>query len=174
MKLRPIVVLDEGTAEGDGMAAEYKYGSSHGFWRHLPGVRKLFGVSLGAISIQDAAKGGADDAVRAFEPTLYYLSATSGGKAKFARAFRGKAPPISKLRSTRVALLDDGFQCLLWAGKEAPIADRASCFPFAQEYLKRYRRPSVLPITRFNEGFESAAFKARFGPAEKGGCCVVS
>ena len=105
---------------------------------------------------------------------LYYLSASSSGKASIVRAFKGKLPPISRLKTNKVALLDDGFQCFIWAGKQAPRADRASSFPFAQDYLKRYKRPSVLPITRFNEGCESAAFKARFGPPEKGGCCIVS
>ena len=46
--------------------------------------------------------------------------------------------------------------------------------PFAQAYLKRWKRPSVLPITRFNDGMESEAFKAHFGPPEKLGCCTVS
>eukprot|EP00966_Prymnesium_polylepis_P284732 6578258-Prymnesium_polylepis.1 len=62
-----------------------------------------------------------------------------------------------------------------WVGKEAPRNEKTSAFLYTQGYLKKYKRPPVLPITRYGEGQESAAFKDLFGPpAKEGGCCVVS
>ena len=46
--------------------------------------------------------------------------------------------------------------------------ERVSAFPFAQRYLKDYRRPSVLPITRYAEGKEAPRFIEQFGPPAKG------
>ena len=48
-----------------------------------------------------------------------------------------------------------------------------SSFPFCQQYLAQYKRPSVLPITRFNEGMEGGSFLGLFGPAQPEGCCVL-
>ena len=83
-----------------------------------------------------------------------------------------KLPPVSRLKTERVCLLDTGFQPFIWAGKAAPRPERGGAFVGAQAYLKRYKRPSVLPITRFNEGMESEAFKAVLGPPEPPGCCA--
>jgi gelsolin len=169
-KFREVRVLDEGTPEGDGVAREFKYKSNHGFWRHLPGERRFLGLKFASITVKDAAKGGDDDRVQAFEPVLFYVS-SSGGEPHFRCAWRGKLPPVSRLKSERVCLFDNGFQCFIWAGKKAPRQDRASSFVGAQNYLKRWKRPSVLPITRFNEGMESEAFRAAFGPPEPPACC---
>jgi len=46
--------------------------------------------------------------------------------------------------------------------------ERVSAFPFAQRYLKDYRRPAVLPITRYAEGKEAPRFIEQFGPPAKG------
>ena len=51
---------------------------------------------------------------------------------------------------------------------------RVGSFPFAQQYLKRYKRPPVLVIHRFNEGKESNEFNAFFGPVEAGCNCVIA
>ena len=48
-KHRDTKVLDEGTPEGDGTSPEC---SNHGFWRHLPGERRFF-----RMSIQDESAG---------------------------------------------------------------------------------------------------------------------
>ena len=120
VKYREIRVLDEGTgAEGDGAGKEYKYRSSHPFWRHLPGERRMLGVKLGSISIKDAAKGGDDGAVKAFAPALFYISAKSDGPPLFRAVCKGRLPPISKLRHDRVCLFDDGFQCVPEGGMHA-------------------------------------------------------
>jgi gelsolin len=163
-----VTVLDEGSGpDGDGTGAESK---EHGFWKHLPGERKFLGIKYADVKVKVSEKGGDDESVARFKPTLFKLS--SRGLRRMWR--RDEKPPVSKLRTEHVLLFDTGFQVFIWAGKAAPIQDRTSAFPFAQDYLKRYKRPAVLPIVRLNEGMETTAFSDMFGPAEKPACCVVS
>ena len=119
-------------------------------------------------SCAEACMQGVREAhVRASLPLLPLL-------ARVAASFRLLAAPEQVLHSHLVPFTPPLCRCFIWAGKDAPRQDRASSFPFAQAYLKRWKRPSVLPITRFNDGMESEAFKAHFGPPEKLGCCTVS
>jgi len=171
-KYREIHVLDEGSPDGDGTAKEFKYKSNHGFWKHLPGQRKFLGISYASISIKSAEAGGDDARAKAFAPALFYASASASGTLQLKSVWKGDEPPINRLRTDKVCFFDNGFQCYIWAGKAAPRQDRTSAFPFAQDYLKRYKRPAVLPITRFNEGIESTDFKRQFGPPEPPGCCA--
>ena len=98
-------------------------------------------------------------------PTLFKL-----GGSRYKRVWRKKEkPPVNKLRTKSVYLMDTGFQVFIWAGKAAPLQERTSAFPFAQQYLKRWKRPAVLPITRFNEGMEDSSFSQCFGPEKKPG-----
>ena len=48
-------------------------------------------------------------------------------------------------------------------------ADKQQIRGYAQQYLKRWKRPAVLPITRFNEGMEDSSFSQCFGPEKKPG-----
>ncbi|EOD21362.1 hypothetical protein EMIHUDRAFT_69768 [Emiliania huxleyi CCMP1516] len=172
-KHRDTKVLDEGTPEGDGTSPEC---SNHGFWRHLPGERRFLGLRVSRISIQDESAGGSDGDVKAFEPLLLKVTA-DGDTPHFRVVWRGKAPPSSRLDSSRVMLLDDGFQCFCWIGKDAPREARTTAFMLAQLYLKKWKRPSVLPVTLLKEGQEKKAFSALLGPAEPAaeGCgCVIS
>lgn len=74
-----------------------------------------------------------------------------------------------------VFFVDDGFRVMVWCGKDAPMALKAGAFPAVQAYLKSYKRPAVLPVTKHNEGNEPAEFKAFFGPAKEEACnCVIS
>uniref|UniRef100_A0A7S3EXD0 Gelsolin-like domain-containing protein n=1 Tax=Haptolina ericina TaxID=156174 RepID=A0A7S3EXD0_9EUKA len=155
------VVVDEGDA-----SIESK---EHPFTKHLPGEWKMMGVKMGDIKMKDASAGGEDDAVKAFEPKLYRLK-EGGGASKVGA---GK-PPINKLLTTGVYVLDDGFRLLLWVGKAAPKGERASAFVSAQMYLKKFKRPPVLPISRYGEGQEDSQFMTLFGPAVHGGCCTIS
>ena len=52
----------------------------------------------------------------------------------------GEKLPISKLDSGDVFLYDTGFRVWLWVGKEASQQEKVSAFPFAQKYLKQYKR----------------------------------
>ena len=102
---------------------------------------------------------------------MYRISGGGSG-ASYSRVARGGKPSISKLKSTSVYLLDTGFEIYLWVGHDASTAIKASAFPCAQQYLKKYKRPPVLVIHRYNEGKEPDAFKAFFGPVEEGCACA--
>ena len=116
------------------------------------------------------AQGGDDEKVQAYPWTLYRMSEG----AKFKRISRGtkKKPPISKLKPDGVFLFDSGFEIFLWVGKGAPPGLKGAAFPFAQKYLKSYKRPPVLPIHHSKEGQETENFKVFFGPAEEDACCA--
>lgn len=148
------------------------------FWKLLPGERRFLGIKYADIKVRDAAAGGEDVKVDAFEPLLMRLKVGRDAKIRYARAGRGAKQPISRLKNGDVFLFDTGFELFLWVGRGADEQERVSAFPFAQKYLKDYKRPSTLPITRFTEGKEAARFLQMFGPAANGCCadveCVVS
>ena len=121
----PIRVLDDGEDEGRADAEAF-------YKTHLPGDKKMFGIKVGDIKIKDASAGGDDEATKAFVPTLYRLS---GGKTS--RVARMKQPPISKLNTSGIYLLDTGFELVIWVGKASPSSERATAFVAAQQYLKR-------------------------------------
>lgn len=152
-----------------------------GFWVHLPGERRFLGLKVADIVIRTAEKGGEDTSVAAFRPTVYRLRVRASGQPSVSRVARGaksatdKKPSRSVLKGDGLFLLDTGFECTLWVGRAAPTPLKASAFPFAQHYLKAYKRPAVLPIHRHGEGKEPDSFLAYFGPEEEAGCaCVVS
>ena len=101
-----LTVVDEGDVSIDT--------KTHPFSVHLPGEWKMMGIKMGDIKMKDASAGGADDAVQAFVPALFRLR-DGGGVAKVAS---GK-PPISKLVSGGVFVLDDGFRLLLCAARHS-------------------------------------------------------
>ena len=152
-------------------------GKADGFWKHLPGEYKVFGISLASIEVRTASSGGDDAAVKAFVPTLYRLGAAKGSVSRVVRMpAGGKKPSISKLTSDGVFFVDTGFAVRVWCGKQAPLGLKAGAFPAVQSYLKRYRRPAVLPVTKHNEGHEPAELKAYFGPPgeEACACCIIA
>jgi hypothetical protein len=78
------------------------------------------------------------------------------------------------LQSGDAFILDTGFAIFIWIGQGASQSEKVSAFPYAQKYLKDYKRPPVLPITRYAEGKEARSFLELFGPPEaKGACCCV-
>jgi len=158
-----VTLLDEGTSDGE----------SSPFWSHLPGAKRMLGVKVGEIKVKIAEKGGDDAAVKKFEPVLIRISGSASGSARFSIEGRGKLP-ISKLKTGGIYLYDTGFLIYLWVGKGAGQHERVSAFPFAQKYLKEYKRPTVLPISRYNEGKEPQQFLSLFGPPQQQGCCVIA
>ena len=166
------VTFTEGTDdEEDGVAAP--------FWKHLPGDRKMFGITVASITVKTSEKGGEDDHVKAFVPTLYRIQVgmykAKGVPSRVCRIYDNKPKPsISKLHTGGVFLLDDGFHVFIWVGKDAPKSLKAYAFPCAQQYLKSYSRPPVLPISNCKEGQESPDLKAFFGPPVEDSCCVIA
>ena len=139
------------------------------------GEYKIFGLSVASIKIRTSESGGDDEKVSAFVPTLFRLGAKKGYSYRVARMHAGgRKPSISRLKPDGVFFVDDGFQVQIWCGKEAPFALKAGAFLAVQGYLKRYKRPGVLPVTKHNEGNEPADLKARFGPPQEDACCVIS
>merc|ERR1719271_1864453 len=138
------------------------------FWKELPGERRFLGIKVGRVSVKGQEAGGEDAAVKAHQPLLLRLKAGERGAFSYSRAGTGAKLPVSRLKSGDVFLYDNGFEIFLWVGKGADQQERVSAFPFAQRYLKDYRRPSVLPITRYAEGKEAPRFIEQFGPPAKG------
>jgi len=147
----------------------------HPFWKLMPGERRFLGIKYADIKVRDMSAGGADEKVKAFQPLLMRLKVGSNGKISYTRVARGSKPPANRLKSDDVFLFDTGFEAFLWVGLNADQQERVSAFPFAQKYLQDYRRPSVLPITRYTEGKEAQRFLAMLGPNEKSCCadCIV-
>mmetsp|Transcript_13234 Transcript_13234/g.26859 ORF Transcript_13234/g.26859 Transcript_13234/m.26859 type:complete len:405 (+) Transcript_13234:42-1256(+) len=164
-----VATLVEGESEGDPTDA------NDPFWRHLPGERKLLGVKVADIKVRTSIVGGDDESVKAFEPTLFRLSdRIVGGGVAFSKVGAGRQLPVSLLQSADVFILDTGFEIYIWVGHGASQSEKVSAFPYAQKYLKDYKRPPVLPITRYAEGKEPPRFLELFGPPEaKGGCCCA-
>ena len=158
-----IQTLDEGS---DGMA------EGGGMWAFLPGERKFLGIKYADILIKTTVAGGDDEKIEALPIILYRMKEN----AKFSRVAKGRAtgkkPPISKLKSDGVCLLDTGFEIFIWVGSKADKSLRGSAFMFAQKYLKSYKRPPVLPIHQNKEGREGENLKAYLGPAEEEACCA--
>ena len=155
-----VETLDEGS---DGIE------KNEGMWAFLPGERKLMGIKIADIKIQTAERAGSDEKVEAFPLTLYRMKEN----AKFSRVCRGKAkPPVNKLKSDGVFLLDTGFEIFVWVGAKAPTQIKSSAFPYAQKYLKSYKRPAALPVEQDKEGKEGTRLKSYLGPEEADACCA--
>ena len=167
-----ITTMDEGTSDGS------PDDESDPFWKHLPGHRKLLGLKLGQIKLQDAAKAGDDADIDAHGLRLFRIHEGSGlhaGKVRFTRCtVNGGKVPRNQLQSGDVMLLDTGFHIYLWVGDGASSEEKSSSFPYAHEYIKDHKRPPVMPVTRVTEGKESPKFSEFIGPAVAAqGCCVI-
>ena len=112
-----------------------------------------------------AAEVEPDSAVQGMAVSLFQLQLAPGKKGEL-----GIVPltsgKISRdvLQSSGVYLVDTGFQAFLWVGLSASFEYRVSAFNFAQCYLKKFQRPSVLPLSREAEGSETQKFWSFFEP----------
>jgi len=59
-------------------------------------------------------------------------------------------------------IFDAGSEVYAWIGKGASKEEKKQALGFAQDYLKKFNRPSYLPISRVLEGGENEAFEAHF------------
>ena len=109
----------------------------------------------------------------ALAPTYLYVLGTRPRLGRTVRAACRGTPSKSKY-----LLGTPGFEIFIWVGQGASQSEKVSAFPYAQKYLKDYKRPPVLPLTRYSEGKEPSSFLELFGPPEAQGacasCCVVS
>ena len=126
------------------------------FAKYLPVLEAdLGGASPGVLP---ADKGGDDAGERRFRHTLVQLvMGETAAESAIKKVGEGKLER-SMLRSEGVYVVDDGFRSFLWVGANASFRMRTAAFPFAQQYLKDYARPAVLPLTRYAEGDEHPKF----------------
>ena len=167
-----VTILDEGQSDGDPSS------ESDEFWKHLPGTRKILGLSVGEIKIKEAGAAGDDEAVKTFAPRLYRIhegSGLHGGAVRFSRqTMKAGKVPRNSLLSGDVMLLDTGFQVFIWVGTGASDKEKARSFPYAHKYLEDEKRPLVMSVARMLEGKETRKFLEFVGPAiASAGCCVV-
>ena len=168
-----VVTMDEGQSDGDPDS------ETDTFWKHLPGKRKMLGLTVGSIEVKGADQAGEDEVVKAMEPRLYRIhegsSPLGGGSVSFSRQSltNGKVPK-NNLLSNDVMLLDTGFEVFIWVGKGASDKEKSSSFPYAHRYLKDEKRPLVMAVTRLLEGRETRKFLEFVGPAVSAqGCCTI-
>jgi len=137
-----IHVLEEGQKDSD-MAV---------FWKILGGE--------GAV--KSAEEGGSDlEAEKDTQKRLFQLSDASG-KLTFKEVGQGAKLNRKLLDSNDVFILDTGAEVFAWIGKGASAAEKKTALQYAQDYLKKYNRPSYLPISRILEGGENETFETSF------------
>jgi len=68
----------------------------------------------------------------------------------------------SQLDSKDVFVFDIGNEVFVWIGKDATAEEKKGGLQYAGQYLKDYKRPSFLPITKILEGQDSNAFYSSF------------
>ena len=124
-------VLDEGS---DGNPDD----EDDEFWKHLPGKRKMLGITVGSINVQSTDKGGEDEAVKGFHTTLYRLHDGMGlhSGLVFSKMLVTKrtedAIPANYLSSKDVFILDTGLHIYIWVGKDVSATHCAiSVFSFS-------------------------------------------
>ena len=124
------------------------------FAKHLPVDDSVGGGQSAGVRAAEA--GGDDAAVQGVETSAYGLS-IKGGEIGIEALASGRLPR-SLLNTEAVVLVDSGFHIFLWVGTGTAFPLRVSAFTFAQAYVTRFKRPPILPLTRFAEGQESDKF----------------
>jgi hypothetical protein len=125
------------------------------FAKHLPVDNSVVGGQ--SAGVHAAEEGGDDAVVAGFTKSAFGLSLAVPGEIGIEPLGSGRLSR-ALLRTAAVVLVDTGFHLYLWVGSEAAFPLRVSAFTFAQAYLQRFERPSILPLSRFAEGQESDAF----------------
>jgi len=112
--------------------------------------------------VKSAEEGGDDnEAEKTGTKTLFQLSDATG-TLEFKQVGTGSAVKKGLLDSNDVFILDTGAEVFAWIGKGASVQEKAKALSFAQDYLKKYNRPSYLPISRILEGGENEVFNTAF------------
>lgn len=89
---------------------------------------------------------------------LFKLSDGSG-ELKFTLMAEGKAISPKLLDPNAVFVLDVGPELFVWIGKSASVGERKFAMSYAQDYLKKNKRPAYLPITLIYQGHENEIIK---------------
>ena len=114
------------------------------FCEHLPHQSKGI-IFTSDIKVQNAEKAGDDDDITdSFTPVLYSVEKNSN----FQKIMTGDKFPVSMLEDDFVYILDTGFHIYVWIGKDSPPDVGSHAIRDAMVYLKKFKRPGVLPISR--------------------------
>lgn len=126
------------------------------FWSFFPGGKP-----------QPVAKDGEDDAAweKASDKRLFRLS-DSSGRLTFTLVGEHHVSR-SLLDSSDVFVFDIGSEVFAWVGQKASSDEKAKALHFANQYLKDYKRPPFLPISRILEGGENEVFENSFDDDHK-------
>lgn len=84
------------------------------------------------------------------------------GKLQCTVVAEGAKVKRDQLDTDDVFIFDTVAEVYVWVGKGANANERKSALNFAQRYLKDYKRPDWLPISRVLEGGENETFEASF------------
>jgi gelsolin len=131
-------------AQGDKDAGE--------FW-------KAFGLDAEPAEIP-ADSGDDAEWEKKSEKRLLHLSDASG-KLEF-KMVAETTVKKSQLISDDVFIFDIGSEVFVWVGKGASKEEKRQAMQYAQNYLKEYKRPAWLPISRILEGGENEVFNSSF------------
>lgn len=114
------------------------------FCQYLPHQSKGI-IFTSDIKVQDAEKAGDDDEITdTFTPVLYSIENNS----TFNKLMTSDKFPKNVLEEDFIYLLDTGFHIFIWIGKDAPSTITMNSMQDAMVYLKKFKRPAVLPISR--------------------------
>eukprot|EP00511_Aplanochytrium_stocchinoi_P007839 CAMPEP_0204848004 /NCGR_PEP_ID=MMETSP1347-20130617/3216_1 /ASSEMBLY_ACC=CAM_ASM_000690 /TAXON_ID=215587 /ORGANISM="Aplanochytrium stocchinoi, Strain GSBS06" /LENGTH=372 /DNA_ID=CAMNT_0051989267 /DNA_START=86 /DNA_END=1204 /DNA_ORIENTATION=+ len=146
------------------------------FWNKIQGKKKVMGMVVKRYSIKTEEEGGSDEKHNAFRKKMYRLTDRSGD-LKFTLCTKGnmdKNNMVSwrKLDSGDVFVLDDGFKIWVWVGKGTSLREREMCLTYSAKYVKRYNRPTSLPIQKIEEGKEPPEFIENFGHFSEKNCVI--
>jgi len=112
----------------------------------------------GEGAVLSAEEGGDDSEAEKGGVKLLFQLSDSTGTLQFKQVGSGLGCKKSLLDSNDVFVLDTGAEVFAWIGKGASAGEKAKALSFAQDYLKKFDRPSYLPICRILEGSENTLF----------------
>jgi len=94
------------------------------------------------------------------EKRLFQLSDATG-KLEFKLVAETKVEK-KHLDSNDAFVFDIGSEVFAWVGKGASKNEKSKALHYAQQYLKEYKRPDWLPVSRLLEGMENNVFNSSF------------
>eukprot|EP01114_Cavostelium_apophysatum_P007459 TRINITY_DN19562_c0_g1_i1.p1 TRINITY_DN19562_c0_g1~~TRINITY_DN19562_c0_g1_i1.p1 ORF type:complete len:369 (-),score=119.52 TRINITY_DN19562_c0_g1_i1:73-1179(-) len=109
-------------------------------------------------AVRSAEEGGDDTEAETTGTKVLFQLSDATGSLTFKEVAKGHAVKKSLLDSNDVFILDTGAEVFAWIGKGASVQEKAKALSFAQDYLKKFNRPSYLPISRILEGGENQVF----------------
>lgn len=122
------------------------------FWKH-------FGLEAEPDSIPEDA-GDDEEWEKKSDKVLMQLS-DAKGEMEFKEVAKGTIAR-SLLDSKDVFIFDAGNEVFAWIGKDTSAEEKRLALHYAQTYLKKYNRPSQLPISKLLEGSENNVFNSSF------------